>query len=148
MPVSHVQDGLPLHYAKAGMEYMRQMRRMRGRNWVDEKEREEIGMITTNTTASRAKEDDGKRRVVTTTTMKPGRVRFVQKDFPGVNKRETNTVDPKIKFNTTELNHLVDGLMNSMGYKRAVKAEPVLAPAIKTPQPKVAKKVAPKKRKT
>ena len=105
-------------------------------------------MLTTNTTASRAKEDDGKRRVITTTTMKPGKVRFMQRVFPGFRKRETNKIDPSVKFNTTELDHL----MNRVGYKRAIKAEPVLAPAIKTPQPKPAKKaaskkVAPKKRK-
>ena len=101
-------------------------------------------MLTTNTTKVRAKEDDGKRRVVTTTTMKPGRVRFVQREFPGVNKRETNKVDPKIKFTTVDLDHL----MNSMGYTRAVKAKaaPAPAPAIKTPQPKAAKKAAVKKR--
>ena len=98
-------------------------------------------MITTNTTRTRAKEDDGKRRVITTTTMKPGRVRFIQSEFPGVNKREMRKVDPKIKFNTTELDHL----MNSVGYKRAVKAEPVPAPAIKMPQPKPAKKKAGRK---
>ena len=96
-------------------------------------------MLTTNTTASRAKEGDGKRRVVTTTTMKPGRVRFVQREFPGVNKRETNKVDPKIKFTTVDLDHL----MNSVGYKQAVKAK--AAPAIKTPQPKPVKKGAGRK---
>jgi len=100
-------------------------------------------MITTNTTRVRAKEDDGKRRIVTTSSMKPSTPKAVPHEFPGVNKRETNKVDPKIKFNTTELDHL----MNSVGYKRAVKAEPALAPAIKTPQPKPAKKVAPRKRK-
>jgi hypothetical protein len=102
-------------------------------------------MITTNTTRSKAKDDDGKRRVVTTTTMKPGRVRFIQHDFPGVNKRETNKVDPKLRITTEAL----DRLMKTLGYKRAVKAEPAFAPApaIKTPQPKPAKKAAPKKRK-
>ena len=107
-------------------------------------------MLTTNTTKVRTPEDDGKRRVITTTTMKPGRVRFVQREFPGVNKRETNKVDPKIKFNTTELDHL----MNSVGYKRAINVDPrfiyeshMPAPAIKTPQPKRAKKAAVKKRK-
>jgi len=100
-------------------------------------------MLTTNTTKVRTPEDDGKRRVITTTTMKPGRVRFVQREFPGVNKREANKVDPKIKFNTTELDHL----MNSVGYKRMIKTEPVPAPAIKTPQPKPEKKATPKKRK-
>jgi len=100
-------------------------------------------MITTNTTASRAKDDDGKRRVITTTTMKPGKVRFMQRVFPGFRKRETNKIDPSVKFNTTELDHL----MNRVGYKRAVKAEPMPAPAIKTPQPKRAKKAAVKKRK-
>jgi len=100
-------------------------------------------MLTTNTTKVRTPEDDGKRHVITTTTMKPGRIRFVQREFPGVNKRETNKVDPKIKFNTTELDHL----MNSVGYKRAVKAESAPAPAIKTPQPKPEKKATPKKRK-
>jgi len=100
-------------------------------------------MLTTNTTKVRAKEDDGKRRVVTTTTMKPGRVRFVQREFPGVNKRETNKVDPKIKFTTVDLDHL----MNSMGYTRAIKTKAAPAPAIKTPQPKPAKKAAARKRK-
>jgi hypothetical protein len=100
-------------------------------------------MITTNTTRTRAKEDDGKRRVITTTTMKPGRVRFIQSEFPGVNKREMRKIDSSVKFNTTELDHL----MNGMGYKRAIKVEPILAPAIKTPQPKPAKKAAVKKRK-
>ena len=99
-------------------------------------------MITTNTTKVRERDDDGMRRVITTTTMKPGRVRFMQSEFPGVQKRETRKVDPKIKFTTVDLDHL----MNSMGYKRAVKAEPVPAPAIKTPQPKAAKKAAVKKR--
>jgi hypothetical protein len=60
-----------------------------------------------------------------------------------VQKRETRKVDPKIKFTTVDLDHL----MNSMGYKRAVKAKSALAPAIKTPQPKPAKKAAPKRRK-
>jgi len=100
-------------------------------------------MLTTNTTASRAKEDDGKRRVITTTTMKPGRVRFIQSEFPGVQKRETRKVDPKIKFTTEDL----DGLMKTLGYKRTVKAESAPAPSIKTPQPKAAKKAAVKKRK-
>ena len=100
-------------------------------------------MITTNNTRTRVKEDDGNRRVVTTSSMKPSVPRAVPHEFPGVNKRETNKVDPKVKFNTTELDHLVNG----MGYKRAAKAEPVLAPAIKTPQPKTAKKVAARKRK-
>ena len=102
-------------------------------------------MITTNTTKVRAKEDDGKRRVITTTTMKPGRVRFVQREFPGVNKRETNKVDPKIKFTTEDLDHL----MKTMGYRRAVKAKaaPASAPAIKTPQPKPVKKATARKRK-
>ena len=74
-------------------------------------------MLTTNTTRVRAKEDDGKRRVVTTTTMKPAKVRFMQSEFPGVQKREMRKVDSSVKFNTTELS----GLMNSMGYKRVVK---------------------------
>jgi hypothetical protein len=75
--------------------------------------------------------------------MKPAKVRFMQTEFPGVQKRATNRVDSNVKFNTTEL----DNLMNNVGYKRAVKAEPAPAPAIKTPQPKRAKKAAPKKRK-
>jgi len=97
-------------------------------------------MITTNTTASRAKADDGKRRVITTTTMKPGKIRFIQQEFPGVNKRELNKVDSKIRFNTTEL----DGLMQS---KKRISKERSPAPVLKTPQPKVIKKAAPKKRK-
>jgi hypothetical protein len=106
-------------------------------------------MLTTNTTASRAKEDDGKRRVVTTTTMKPGRVRFMQSEFPGVQKRETRKIDSSVKFNTTELDHLVNKFRSVLA-KPAREAAP--APAIKTPQPKpakkaVAKKAAPKKRK-
>lgn len=101
-------------------------------------------MFTTNTTKVRTKEDDGKRRVITTTNIKPAKVRFIQHDFPGVHKRETNKVDPNVKFNTTELDHL----MKSMGLKPATKADLApIAPAIKTPQPKPAKKVAPKKRK-
>ena len=102
-------------------------------------------MITTNTTRVRAKEDDGKRRVITTTTMKPAKVRFMQSEFPGVQKRETRKVDPKIKFTTVDLDHL----MNSMGYTRAVKAKaaPAPAPAIKTPQPKPVKKATARKRK-
>jgi hypothetical protein len=100
-------------------------------------------MITTNNARTRAKDDDGKRRIVSTSSMKPSVPRAVPHEFPGVNKRETNKVNPKIKFNTTELDHL----MNSVGYKRAVKTKPAPAPAIKTPQPKPAKKVASKKRK-
>jgi len=102
-------------------------------------------MITTNTTASRAKEDDGKRRVITTTTMKPGKVRFVQREFPGVNKRETRKVDSSVKFNTTELERLTNKFRLVLA-KSAREATP--APAIKTSQPKPAKKTAPKKRKT
>ena len=120
-------------------------------------------MFTTNTTKVRTPEDDGKRRVVTTTSGngpegsmvyrygnegKDRKVVFpktskIPTNFSMVNKRETNKVDPKIKFNTTELDHL----MNSVGYKRAVKAESAPAPAIKTPQPKPEKKATPKKRK-
>jgi hypothetical protein len=127
-------------------------------------------MFTTNTTKVRTPEDDGKRRVVTTTSGngpegsmvyrygnegKDRKVVFpktskIPTNFSMVNKRETNKVDPKIKFNTTELDHL----MNSVGYKRAIKVDPrfiyeshMPAPAIKTPQPKRAKKAAVKKRK-
>ncbi|MCJ7587530.1 MAG: hypothetical protein MUQ00_06495 [Candidatus Aminicenantes bacterium] len=100
-------------------------------------------MLTTNTTKVRAKEDDGKRRVITTTNIKPAKVRFMQTDFPGVQKRETNKIDPSAKFNTTELDHL----MKTIGYKPVVKAERAPAPAIKTPQPKPAKKTTVKKRK-
>ena len=100
-------------------------------------------MLTTNTTASRAKEDDGKRRVVTTTTMKPGRVRFIQSEFPGMQKRETRKVDSSVKFNTTELERLTNKF-------RLVLAKPARevtpAPAIKTPQPKSVKKAAARKR--
>jgi len=101
-------------------------------------------MLTTNTTKVRTPEDDGKRHVITTTTMKPGRVRFVQREFPGVQKREMRKVDPSVKFNTTELDHLVNKF-------RSVLAKPAReaasAPAIKTPQPKPEKKATPKKRK-
>ncbi|MCJ7828604.1 MAG: hypothetical protein MUP81_02555 [Dehalococcoidia bacterium] len=115
-------------------------------------------MITTNTTKVRATEDDGKRRVITTTNVKPAKVRFMQSEFPGVNKRETNKVDPSVKFNTTELDHL----MKTIGYKPVIKAEPAPAPAIKTPnylvdpdiwviapkkKTKRTKKATPKKRK-
>ena len=102
-------------------------------------------MITTNTTKVRERDDDGMRRVITTTTMKPGRVRFMQSEFPGVQKRETRKVDPKIKFTTEDLDHL----MKTMGYRRAVKAKaaPASAPAIKTPQPKPVKKATARKRK-
>ena len=101
-------------------------------------------MITTNTTKVRAKEDDGKRRVVTTTTMKPGRVRFMQSEFPGVQKRETRKIDSSVKFNTTELERLTNKFRSVLA-KPAREAAP--APAIKTPQPKPTKKAAPKKRK-
>jgi hypothetical protein len=101
-------------------------------------------MLTTNTTKVRTPEDDGKRRIITTTTMKPGRVRFMQTEFPGVQKRQMRKVDSSVKFNTTEL----DGLVNKF---RSVLAKPARevapAPAIKTPQPKPAKKATPKKRK-
>jgi hypothetical protein len=107
-----------------------------------EKEREEIGMITTNTTKVRTKDDDGKRQVITTTTMKPGIVRVIRSVFPGFQKREANKIDPMVKFTTEDL----DGLMRTMGYKRTVNAELVPAPVIKTPQPKPAKKVAARKR--
>jgi hypothetical protein len=101
-------------------------------------------MITTNTTRPRAKDDDGKRRIVTTTLSQPAKVRFLQQEFPGVHKRETNKVDPKLRITTTDL----DGLMKSLGYKRAIiKSAPEPSPAIKTPQPKREKKVAPKGRK-
>jgi len=99
-------------------------------------------MLTTNTTKVRAKEDDGKRRVVTTTTMKPAKVRFMQSEFPGVQKRETRKVDSSVKFNTTELERLTNKF-------RLVLAKPTReaapAPAIKTPQPKPAKKGAGRK---
>jgi len=94
-------------------------------------------MITTNTTASRAKEDDGKRRVITTTTMKPGRIRFMQSEFPGVQKRETRKVDSGVKFNTTELDHLMNKFKSVLAKPAR---EAASAPAIKTPQPKPAKK--------
>jgi len=100
-------------------------------------------MITTNTTKVRAKEDDGKRRVVTTTTMKPGRVRFMQSEFPGVQKRETRKIDSNVKFNTTELERLTNKFRSVLA-KPAREAMP--ASVIKTPQPKRAKKVAVKKR--
>ena len=96
-------------------------------------------MITTNTTKVKAKEDDGKRRVITTTTMKPGRVRFIQREFPGVNKREPNKVDSKIKFNTTELDNLTKT-------KKMINKEHTPAPMIKTPQPKPIKKTARRKK--
>jgi len=101
-------------------------------------------MLTTNTTKVRAKEDDGKRRVITTTTMKPGRVRFVQREFPGVNKRETRKIDSNVKFNTTELERLTNKFRLVLA-KSAREAMP--ASVIKTPQPKRAKKAAVKKRK-
>ena len=99
-------------------------------------------MLTTNTTASRAKEGDGKRRVVTTTTMKPGRVRFMQSEFPGVQKRETRKIDSSMKFNTTELERLTNKFRLVLA-KSAREAMP--ASVIKTPQPKPAKKGAGRK---
>ena len=100
-------------------------------------------MITTNTTKVRERDDDGKRRVITTTTMKPGIDRAIRSVFPGFKKREANKVDPTVKFTTEDL----DKLMKTMGYKRTAKAEGAPAPALKTPQPKTAKKAMPKKRK-
>ena len=121
-------------------------------------------MLTTNTTKVRAKEDDGKRRVVTTTSGddpegsmvyrygnegKDRKVVFpktskIPTDFSMVQKRETRKIDSSVKFNTTELERLTNKF-------RLVLAKPARevtpAPAIKTPQPKRAKKAAPKKRK-